>query len=167
MERINNFEENLVKKLSDAGYVLMTGYISVGDRLSKEVKIEYAETVAVYKREEFNSTTIKLPAKKLITVEYILNAISKKENIDSIYINLSKYMQSLLKDKSMNVYPTSYGIGIYRIYNKTQESDKEQVATILSNLNLEYSNEVSEGGWVYRFKISKNKNNIEKLSTIS
>ena len=53
-------------------------------------------------------------------------------------------------------YTTLYGIGFWAILSsrKDQEIAKE-LATYLKSKNIEYSNEYSDAGWVYRFKINK------------
>ena len=43
---------------------------------------------------------------------------------------------------------------------------KKEIDSVLDSYNIEYSNETSEGGWVFRYKISKKASNIEKIKNL-
>lgn len=106
---------------------------------------------------------------KVITIEMIDKLIAKNEKAYSGYYGeFAKTMQQLLKDNGLSnkfsVYPTTYGIGVWVLYNYTLSSDVEAVTKILDAHGIEYYNEYSEHGWVYRYKISKKTNNISKLA---
>lgn len=76
-------------------------------------------------------------------------------------------MQALLKEnglgKTFSVYPTTYGIGIWVIYNWNSDEHIVKVANILKENGVEFYNEYSEAGWVYRFKVSKKADNLAKI----
>lgn len=103
--------------------------------------------------------TIKLPKSKLITLDYILEKLNK----ESVFVDLSKYLRKFL-DVNMNCYPTSYGIGIFCMFSK--KGDVSKVESFLDSNSIEYRNEYSDAYWVYRFVISKNAQNINRLKTI-
>lgn len=80
----------------------------------------------------------------------------------------SENMQRLLKEHGLSnkfsVYPTTYGIGIWVIFNWNAKDDIERVTKILDERGIEYYNEYSEAGWVYRYKVSKRAENILKAA---
>lgn len=77
-------------------------------------------------------------------------------------------MQRLLSDNNIEnnlvIYPTTYGIGVWYIYNWNAKKHISLVTDILERNNIEYCNEFSDARWVYRFKISKKYANIGKLN---
>lgn len=66
-------------------------------------------------------------------------------------------------DKTINVYPTTYGIGVFILFWWEGNDNIDKVKRILDDRGIEYYNEYSDKKWVYRFKISKSKSNIEKI----
>lgn len=105
---------------------------------------------------------------KEITEEYIQKLIDKNEKAYSgIYGNFAIKMQKLLKRNNISgqfsIYPTTYGIGIFRLYNFGLKNDIERVTKILDEHNIEYYNELSDKVWVYRFKISKKAENLNRI----
>ena len=53
-------------------------------------------------------------------------------------------------------YTTLYGIGFWAILSSKKDKDiAKDLAIYLQNKNINYSNEFSDAGWVYRFKINK------------
>jgi len=104
--------------------------------------------------------TIKAP-KKEIDFNYILS----KLNAETIYINFANYFENLINKKfeKISVYATTYGIGLFLPY----KIDVQQIESELINLNINFTTERSEAGFVYRFKISKSKENIEKINQLT
>jgi hypothetical protein len=103
--------------------------------------------------------------KKEISVDYVLS----KLNSDKVYHNFCNTFEKLLDEKSLTLYPTSYGIGIWVALTYRSEITRLQskVEAALSKYNIDYSNEYSDAGWVFRYKISKSKENITKLEAIN
>lgn len=104
---------------------------------------------------------------KEITIEMIDKLIAKNEKAYSGYYGeFAKNMQRLLNENGLtdkfSVYPTTYGIGIWVIYNWNAKEEIEKVTKILDERGIEYYNEYSEAGWVYRYKVSKRADNIAK-----
>ena len=83
------------------------------------------------------------------------------------YGKFADKVQKLLSNNGIKdniiIYPTTYGIGVYYIYNWNVERDIKLVADILDRNNIEYYNEFSDERWVYRFKIRKKYANIAKI----
>lgn len=125
-----------------------------------ESTIEKASILSIgfSKDGEYVGKTIK-PLKKEITIEYIINKI----NFNSIYTNFSKSFNKLIELDGYNSYPTTYGIGIFVLFCRKTESIAKITAK-LESLGIEYRNEYSDAGWVYRFRISQSKENINKIN---
>lgn len=122
--------------------------------------IEYAGKL-IMKKENVKS--------KEITAEYVQKLIEKNEKAyNGYYGTFALNMQRLLKDNGLSnnfaVYPTTYGIGVWFIYNWHAEEEINKVTDILNARNVEYYNEYSEKRWVYRFKVSKKAENLAKVA---
>lgn len=105
---------------------------------------------------------------KLIDVSYIGKEINKsKKQYSGTYGKIAEKMQKLLFDNNINnnfiIYPTTYGIGVWCIFNWNAEKYISQVTEIMERNGIEYQNEYSDAFWVYRFKISKKQANLAKL----
>lgn len=105
---------------------------------------------------------------KNIDIEFIEKEISKnKKMYNGTYGKFADKVQKLLNNNGIKdniiIYPTTYGIGVYYIYNWNVKRDIKLVADILDRNNIEYYNEFSDERWVYRFKISKKYANIAKI----
>lgn len=106
---------------------------------------------------------------KEITIEMIDKLIAKNEKAYSGYYGeFAKNMQKLLNENGLtdkfSVYPTTYGIGIWVIFNYSAKEEINKVTKILNDRGIEYYNEYSEAGWVYRYKVSKKAENIAKAA---
>ena len=111
------------------------------------------------------SKRIKAP-KKEITINYLLQRLEKLLSTESSYCNLSSVFNKLIPNSFF--YPTSYGFGMdcFRINPKNSEMVKT-VCSFLDKHKIVYYNEYSDAMWVYRFVISKSKENIEKIQKLS
>lgn len=106
---------------------------------------------------------------KVITIEMIDKLIAKNEKAYAGYYGeFAKNMQRLLKENGLtdkfSVYPTTYGIGVWVIYNWSAKEDIDNVTKLLDERGIEYYNEYSDAGWVYRYKVSKKADNIAKAA---
>lgn len=102
-----------------------------------------------------------------ITIDYVQKLIDKNEKAYAGYYGeFAKNMQQLLKANGLadrfSVYPTTYGIGVWVLYNWNAQDYIERVTKILDERGIEYYYEFSEAGWVYRYKVSKSASNIAK-----
>jgi len=67
-----------------------------------------------------------------------------------------------------NIYYTSFGFS-YDCFFKNAETMKIETAELskaLDNIGIEYKNEYSDAFWVYRYKISQSKSNIDKINNL-
>lgn len=155
----------LRQDLIDSGY---NSYVLVNskDFYNNNVTEVNADEIIIYKKEPtFEMITLKLPKKKEVNIEWCLN----KLNAESTYKNFTESFKQILTDKgyinNLNVYPTSYGIGVFVAvsFRDNVKEIKTAIDSILTELNIEYSNQSSNAGWVFRYVISKRKENIENL----
>lgn len=105
---------------------------------------------------------------KVITVEYVQKLVEKDRKVYAgTYGKFAMCMQKLCKERGLTnkfcVYPTTYGIGVWIFYNFNADKHIAQVEEIMKERNIEYYNEYSEHRWVYRFKVSKKRENIERM----
>ena len=105
---------------------------------------------------------------KEITVEYVQKLVEKDRKLYAgTYGKFAMAMQRLCKERGLTnkfcVYPTTYGIGVWLFYNFNSDKHIAQVEEIMKDRNIEYYNEYSDHRWVYRFKVSKKRENIERM----
>jgi len=105
---------------------------------------------------------------KEITVDYVLKLVEKDRKVYSgTYGKFAIAMQRLCKERGYNnrflVYPTTYGIGIWLFYNFHADENIADIKSLMDERGIEYYNEYSDKRWVYRFKVSKKRENIERM----
>jgi hypothetical protein len=155
-------DKNLEIQLKEIGisFILHDKYMNVVENPTEAIEMIIYEYEPVFKMK-----TIKLPKTKLVDFDYIMNKI----NTEKIYQNFANNFRQLLVgsgfENSINVYPTTYGIGFFVLFNfrNNNHNIKLKIDEILNNKGIEYKNEFSDAGWVFRYKISKSKENIERL----
>lgn len=108
---------------------------------------------------------------KEITVEYVQKLVEKSRKLYAGYYgNFTLKMQSICEKLGYSnfcVYPTTYGIGIWVFYNCHSDEQATAVENILKSAKIEYYNEFSDARWVFRFKISKKKGNLDKIYKVA
>ena len=105
---------------------------------------------------------------KEITVEYVQKLVEKDRKVYAgTYGKFAMAMQRLCKERGYTsrflVYPTTYGIGVWVFYNSHAEENIADVKSLMDERGIEYYNEFSDARWVYRFKVSKKRENIERM----
>jgi DNA polymerase III sliding clamp (beta) subunit (PCNA family) len=140
--------ENGIDQTSD---ITKAGYLSIG--FIKPIGAEDYEYVG---------KQIKLPKNKFVDVSYVMQQLNK----DNVYNNFSDKFKLVLDklgySNNINVYPTTYGIGIFVFLGDKSQASK-LVASILDKAGIDYKTEYSDASFVFRYKISKSKENIAKL----
>lgn len=117
----------------------------------------------------FDMFSFKLPKKKEVNFDWVMN----KLNADRTFQNFTESFKKLLAVKgyknSINAYPTSYGIGVFVFMNYRDEVStiKTDIESVLAEYGIEYTEGVSDAGWVFRYRISKSKENISRISKIN
>ncbi len=158
-----NYSKDLFKQLENAGYT--TGCWKDVYNDMDECKAEEAKQLLISNfNEGIVGEVIKLPKKKEITFEWIMGKLHK----ESQFISLASHCAKLVPDSGISIYPTSYGIGISVLFAFKGIKDRiKQLEELFTRHSIEYRNEYSEAGYVYRFKLSKASENIEKLKLIT
>ena len=155
---VSKYQENLEEILKDEGYSIL--YYT--DNSTDQVSPEIATAISVYRLEPYyEQKLIKLPKKQQVTVDWIMDKLSS----DSIYKSFTDKFEKLLNEKGIkgvNAYPTTYGIGIFILFGNTNET-KERIDSLLKQYGIEFKNEYSDARYVYRYVISKSKENIERM----
>lgn len=105
---------------------------------------------------------------KEITTDYVLKLVERNRKVyDGYYGKFAMAMQRICKEKGYTdrfcVYPTTYGIGVWLFYNMHADENIADIRSIMDERGIEYYNEYSDRLWVYRFKVSKKRENINKI----
>lgn len=105
---------------------------------------------------------------KVITEEYVMKLVEKSRKAYSgTYGKFAMGMQKLCRERGYSgqfaVYPTTYGIGVWLFYNFRADENIADVKRLMDERGIEYYNGYSEHRWVYRFKVSKKKENLDKI----
>jgi hypothetical protein len=108
-----------------------------------------------------------LPKKKEITFGWVNERVTSKQGSVRAMVDFSKKFKDFLHKNgftTFNVYPTSYGIGVSTLFRgSNSQGDIQDVKNALDNIGVHYTNEYSDALWVYRFCISKSKENINTI----
>ncbi len=138
------------------------------------MKSSYEHTTLYIEYDEGNNHRVicqKVNVKsKEITVEYVDKLLAKdRKAYNGTFGKFADAMNKLVRETGLAnncfIYPTTYGIGVWVFYNWYASENIAQVEKILKRNNVEYYNEYSDAGWVYRFKISKKQANIQLALT--
>ena len=151
--------EKYINKLSDT-LKQINGFICYKDEYSENKII--VNGFSVEGVNDFKS--FPLP-KKQIDLTWLLNKCEKVGE-KAEYTNLRSVFEKL--EIKGDIYYTSFGFS-YDCFMKSQKQfdlDTNKIKQALSKLDIKYTNEFSEAWWVYRFKISKSKENIDKINNI-
>ena len=151
-----NISKETIKKIEDLGYYVWgrTGLRCTDDGLSYK-DAEYLVVVINDDIREF-----KTPKVKEVTLEWVLDRLNK----ESAYKNLREYLVKVF-GYSIGIYPASYGVGIDNMFGRSK-TDAEKVSEKLKELGLKFRNEFSDAAWVYRFVISRDKDNMRILESL-
>lgn len=107
---------------------------------------------------------LKAPKKMEISYEWV----SEKINKQNVFVNFCEKFNLFLKTKGLRGYATSYGIGIESLFVGSQNLNENQssIENELNSLGIKYTTEYSDAHWVFRYKISQAKENIELLTKV-
>ena len=166
LSTMNNFSKTLEQDLLELGYHSVNFY----DDYMNEAKPENCTEISILTLDGgcFDIKTVKpIPKKKFVDVEYIVNRIEAK----SVYTSFASDFKELLLSEypnfrnSINVYPTTYGIGVFVAFGLRGQLKEtlNQIETLLNKYKIDFSTGRSNAGYVFRFLISKKKENINKI----
>ena len=146
-----------IKKFQDLGYLLQF----YDPRFNETFNPEKATELTVVILEEIGIYNIK-PKKSEMSFQWIMDQIDKKRNYKSI--DWRKVFQPL-ELHNVGFYVTSYGVGVEVIFGD-RDGTIQKIKDFLTAKDIDFSNEYSDAGWVYRFKIGKSKENIDKINKL-
>lgn len=161
MEAGFNITSETIQKLKDAGFsVWFQRNEDYRDHLPENA---HFATVTLSTENEFKKVRIN-PTKKETTFLDVVNKFST----DKIYKDFSKHFERLLGYESIDIYPTSYGIGVFIAMTSIVKEDilREKIGNKLNSLGVTFTNEYSDAAWVLRFRISKSKENISRIEQL-
>lgn len=114
--------------------------------------------------------TLPIPKKKEITLDWVCERVTTKMGGSKVMTDFSAKFKTLIKERGhhgFTVYPTSYGIGVSVLFRGGEaDTNIKEVENLLNELGVLYTTEYSDANWVYRFRISKSKENISRIETI-
>ena len=136
------------------------------DYYNDNIDVKDADEITIYDYSSFvNFKTFRLPKKKLVDLEWIMN----KWNSEKAFVSFVEDFKTLLQERgykhSINCYPTSYGIGVFVMlgHRDNIKKMKSDIDNLMNEIGVDYRNEYSDAGWVFRYVISKKKENIDKI----
>lgn len=161
-----NIQPDTLKKLDELyTYILSDDYGNNLDNNSEKAN----RIVIGFEKDGNNGFTgnyigksIKTPLKMEVTLNWILSKI----HTDAMYVNFSNQFKKLINYKGIDIYPTTYGIGVFVLFGNHNEA-VQCITDKLTELGIKYTNEYSDACWVYRFKISKSQENIDLIKKIT
>lgn len=159
----NKYQDNLEELLKEEGWI-----INYYDNNINDTSKDLATQVSLIKLDGLYSDShwVKLPSKMQVTFDWLMN----KVNTDKVYKSFAENFNKLLKSKGskLNAYPTTYGIGVFVAIGSQSaiQKSKEEVENLLNSLGISYTTEYSDANWVYRYKISKSKENVERIENL-
>lgn len=142
-----------ISKLEQLGYYVGLPVMSPQPDFYRQVSYEEATHLSIDYR------LIKTPKAKEVTVDWVLSKINK----ENAYQNLSQYLRKVFAS-CCSVYPASYGIGVASLFSR--EDDIKLVAEKLKSMGLKFRNELSDAGWVYRFVINRDADNMRIMESL-
>lgn len=139
-------------------------YFTFYDNFTNEVAMDKATELYIgftKDETEYIGKSIKA-TKKEMTFDYIMSKI----NSDKTFKNFSSEFNKIISKYGLSAYPTSYGIGVFVAvgFRKSIEAIKTKIEDVLNSKGIIYKTEYSDAGWVFRYKISRSKENISKLT---
>lgn len=146
------------------GWGLRTISVTISEFVNSRESIDEATTLEIYSKDGFCKFVA--PKSKEITIEYLFDRLNKYTKQGLAYENLSGLFRKLLP--SCNFYATSCGVGLdafLKSHERVLEVAQPLVEILLKN-GIDFNTEYSDAAWVFRFKISKSKDNIEKLKNL-
>jgi len=123
---------------------------------------EYENKFVAITKDNNNKTIKKI---KSVTPEWLKGRIEKWQ--DGTFKNLRSIIRDNL-DLGGRCYATSFGFSYdcMLVSKKDFEKDVEKLKSFLDNHGIEYRNELSDAGWVYRFRLSKSEDNINRIKEL-
>jgi hypothetical protein len=128
--------------------------------LEEATEIRFPQWIVDGMPQEFIGQVLKAPKKKEVTIEFLFYKFNK----ETVFQNFAKEFDAFLrKNTKLTCCATSYGIGVWDIFNSNSNAEIEMVQNALDEKGVKYHIEWSDAFWVRRFVISKSKENLARL----
>jgi hypothetical protein len=160
-----NISKETIKKLELDYYINLfddqINNVSPEDAISIHIAWEKTEGGEI----GYIGKTFKAPKKAEVTYQWVLEKLNKQ----NVFVNFCEQFNSFLKTKGLRGYATTYGIGVESLWvsSKNLKENQASIENELDSLGIKYTTEYSEAHWVFRYKISQSKENIEVLTNAS
>ncbi|BAV39164.1 hypothetical protein BPT24_042 [Tenacibaculum phage pT24] len=166
--QLKNVKET-VKELNSLGYT--TRFTSEKEFCKDTLTKDVIELIVYTPDSFFENFTIKIPKVKAYTTEYVLERISKKQNVTyrNYTSDFKKVADIINADKSLpNVRACNYGLGVETIFGSRKDNFElmESVGKACEKLGLEVTYGCSDAEWVRHIKISKKQSNIKLIEKL-
>ena len=168
-ETIKRFQE-------ETGLFLYFGLTARSFMLAPEEFTQYSYTfeecsyvqILGFTEEQYVCTQFKAPKQKEVDFEYLMHKLSLFYSKESSYKNLAEVFKKLVASCSSRFYVTSYGIGFdtFMLSHEQVLAATKQLEDYLTSHNISFDNEYSDAYWVYRFKIGKSCDNLERKKNL-
>lgn len=121
-----------------------------------------------FTEEQYVYTQFKAPKQKEVNFEYLMHKLSLFYSKESSYKNLAEVFKKLVTSYSSRFYVTSYGVGFdtFMLSHEQVLAATKQLEEYLTSHSISFSNEYSDACWVYRFKIGKSRDNLERIKEL-
>ena len=151
-----NISKETIERVKSEGFV-----IDFVDDLCYETTPQKAVKILVSGFEggdgQYYSKWMKTPKEKEVTWEWISKRLFAE--VKNTYIDLYQYLKPLF-----GIQATSFGVSVDTLWKLDEK--KQGVRSKLKELGLKFREEFSEGGWSYRFIVSKCRENMVILETL-
>tara|TARA_R110002020_G_scaffold334555_2_gene549793 strand:- start:8337 stop:8807 length:471 start_codon:yes stop_codon:yes gene_type:complete len=113
----------------------------------------------------------KKPKNKKIDLQWLINKcqyVGVKNNEINCKEEFKKLQKIILKNLSKKSNVTSYGLGFEIMFTNHKEihAEKDIICSYLFDLGIKNDFDISDASWVLRIKISKSKENLEKIRNL-
>ena len=154
---------NLETELKELG--LTFTLTDESDYCNENVSDKDADGIVIYSHSDtgFEMYSYKLPKTKEVDCSWVMNKWAK--STDTTYVDFAKNFNKILKanghGRGINIYPTTYGIGVSVIFSGAEVIDNiKEITKYLESNKIDYKMDMSTAGWVRQFKISKSQSNL-------
>ncbi len=108
-----------------------------------------------------------LPKRKPVDLKYIADKFQTMKDYHSTYKNLTPIFENLILEG--DIYYTSFGFSYNNLFKneKRFKLDTDRLSDKLKELGIKFSTEFSDACWVFRFRISQSKENINRIKNLS
>jgi len=141
------------------------------DNLIIELKEIEPSLYITYNLDDIKPYLIVMTQGKIKTINLPKKPINAQWILDKFTFNHYQSLYDTFKTLNLNngrIYFTTFGFSFINIFISSERfiTENNQIKQLLDDNNIEYKNEYSNAYIVYRYIISKSKDNIEKINKL-